>query len=144
MGPGRFLAPVLVAAAGGAAAEPLTLVDPGPGRSFSDQVADRLTLLGDAIDQHLGALTLDALEFRLDGRARRATVRLRGDTRYLSLHVDGDVHFADGAAQIDARVDLAVAGRHLHLQLPELQVVPRSYLGERYVELRVPLLRTRF
>lgn len=114
------------------------------GRSFSDRIAEQLTLMGETVDGHLNLLTQDSLRLQIDGRSRRAHVRLAGETRYLSLRVSGDMHFRSGAAQVDARIDLLVAGRKLSLELPDFEVVPRSFAGERYVEVRVPLLRGSF
>ncbi len=114
------------------------------GRTYSERIADQLTVLGDTIDGHVGPLTLDTVKFRVDGRARRANLRLAGETRYLSLHVRGDVHFRRGAAEVDAAIDLVVGGHALRLELPDFEVLPRSYLGERYVEVRVPLVRGSF
>ncbi len=116
----------------------------GGGRTFSEQLADRLTELGDAIGDHVGALSLDAVRFRLDGRARRAHLRLAGESRWLSLTIEGDVHFRGGGAQVEAAIDLTLAGRGLRLELPDFEVVPRSFLGERYVEVRLPLVRGTF
>jgi len=117
---------------------------PRVGRTYSERIADELTLLGDSIDGHLGQLTLDRVKFRVDGRQRRAHLRLAGETRYLSMTIQSDVHFRSGAAQVDAVIDLRVAGRGVRLELPDFEVMPRSYLGERYVEVRVPLIRGTF
>jgi hypothetical protein len=117
---------------------------PRVGRTYSERIADELTLLGDAIDGHLGQLTLDRVTFRVDGRQRRARLRLAGETRYLSMTIQSDVHFRQGAAKVDAAIDLRVAGRGLRLELPDFEVLPRSYLGERYVEVRLPLVRGTF
>lgn len=147
---------VTVSAAGPAAAEPpADLGDPqgrafepppaiGKGKSFSERLADQLTLLGDNVNGHVGALTLDTVRFRIDGRARRAHLRVAGETSFLSLKVEGDVLFRGGAAQVDAAVDLSVAGHAISFELPDFEVMPRSYLGERYVEVRIPLIRGAF
>lgn len=117
---------------------------PRVGRTYSERIADELTLLGDSIDGHIGQLTLDKVKFRVDGRARRAHLRLAGETRYLSMTIQSDVHFRSGAAGVDTVIDLRVAGRGVRLELPEFEVMPRSYLGERYVEVRVPIIRGTF
>jgi hypothetical protein len=101
-------------------------------------------LLGDSVNGHVGALTLDAVKFRIDGPARRARLRIAGESRYLSLKLEGDIHFRRGAAEVDAAVDLVVGGHAVRLELPDFEVMPRSYLGERYVEVRVPLIRGSF
>ncbi len=114
------------------------------GRTYSERIADQLTLLGDSIDSHVGALSLDTIKFKVDGRHRKAHVRLAGESRYLSLTIQSDVHFRQGAARVDASIDLRVAGRALRLELPDFEVLPRSYLGDRYVEVRVPIIRRTF
>jgi hypothetical protein len=117
---------------------------PRVGRTYSERIADELTLLGDTIDGHLGPLTLDSVKFRVDGRARRAQLRLAGETRYLSMTIQSDVHFQRGAADVATVVDLRVVGHAVRFELPQFQVAPQSYLGERYVEVRVPIIRGTF
>ncbi len=117
---------------------------PRVGRTYSERIADELTLLGDTIDGHLGPLTLDSVKFKVDGRARKAHVRLAGESRYLSMTIHSDVHFRRGAAGVDTVVDLRVVGRALRFELPQFEVLPRSYLGERYVEVRVPIIKGTF
>ena len=114
------------------------------GRSLSDQIAAKLTLLGTAIDAHLGGLTLDALDFRIDGTGRRARVRLNGAARRLAFCRDGNIRFERGRARVATRIDVAVGGGRWQLQLPEVELVPRSFAGEHYVEVRLPLLEGTF
>ena len=132
----------MTAAAGADPFEPPPSVPKG--RTYSELIARQLTVLGEGVDGHLGALTLDAVKFRIDGRQRRAKLRLAGESRFLSLTVEGDVHFRRGAAEVDAKIDLMVGGHAVHFELPDFEVMPRSYLGERYVEVRVPLIRGSF
>ena len=135
-----------VAAAAPARADELEVLTPIPGRgpSFREQIEARLTELGNSVDGHLRLLTLDSVQFKLDGHARHARLRLAGDTGFLSLKLESNVHFRHGAASIDAAVQVAIAGHALRLELPDFEVVPRSYLGERYVEIRVPVIRGSF
>lgn len=116
----------------------------GKGRTYSERIAEQLTLLGDSVNGHVGALSLDTIKFRIDGQRRRAHLRLAGETRYLALKIEGDIHFRRGAAEVDAKVDLMIAGHAVRFELPDFEVMPRSYLGERYVEVRVPLFRGSF
>ncbi|HUQ02844.1 MAG TPA: hypothetical protein VM261_10135 [Kofleriaceae bacterium] len=152
-----IVASALVARATPAAAQPAGEDDRGPagsftgppsiprvGRTYSERIADELTLLGDTIDGHLGPLTLDSVKLKVDGRARKAHVRLAGESRYLSMTIHSDVHFRRGGAGVDTLVDLRVAGRALRFELPQFEVLPRSYLGERYVEVRVPIIKGTF
>lgn len=112
---------------------------------LSDQITDQLTELGNFMGEHMNVLSHDVLAMTFDGRRRRAFLRVGGgDERFLSFNVASDVQFADGKAQINARIDLTVAGTRMQLQLPEMEMVPASYRGERGVELRVPLFRRSF
>lgn len=120
-------------------------VPDGPQLKLSEQIADRLTMLGDALGTHLDALSKETLSLRFDGRRRRAHVRLRGgEGQYLTFNLASDVHFTEGLARISTRVDLSVAGRALHLELPELEMQPTEYRGERGVVVRLPLFRRSF
>lgn len=117
----------------------------GKGRTFSERIAEQLTLLGDSVNGHVGALSLETIKFRIDGAKRRAHLRLAaGESRYLALEIEGDIHFRRGAAEVDAKVDLMIGGHAVRFELPDFEVMPRSYLGDRYVEVRVPLLRGSF
>ena len=89
-------------------------------------------------------LRLDNVEFRLDRRSRRANLSLHGGGDQLSVRLDSVLGYARGAATIDTRLELAVGGRHLTIDLPVLELAPRSYRGESYLELRVPIIRRPF
>ena len=112
---------------------------------LSDQITDQLTELGNMIGTHMNVLTNDTLVMKFDGRARRAYFRFGGgDARFLEFKLASDVQFFDGKAHINARIDLTVAGNKLELELPEMEMVPASYRGERGVEVRLPLVRRSF
>jgi hypothetical protein len=112
---------------------------------LSDQITDQLTELGNFMGEHMNALSHDVLAMTFDGRRRRAFLRVGGgDGRFLAFNLASDVHFSDGKAQINARIALTVAGTRMQLDLPEMEMVPASYRGERGVEVRVPLFRRSF
>jgi hypothetical protein len=114
-------------------------------RSFSQQIADRLTWLGNEMNQHMGNLSFDRVAIRFDGRARRARIRLgKGDGGMLSMRIDGDIKFEHGLAHVDARVDLSINGYRVRLDLPKVDLVPSSYQGEKYLEVRIPLIQGTF
>lgn len=113
--------------------------------TLSQQITERLTLLGNTLGEHLDALSQETLTLRFDGRRRRAHVRFGGgETQYLTFRLASDVHFTEGLARISTRVDLSIAGRALHLELPEVEMTPTEYRGERGVVVRLPLLRRTF
>ncbi len=114
---------------------------PSPG--IGDDFAARVARLGEAIDAQLGALSLDAVTFRIDGRARRAYLGIHGDTSRVGFRIDSSIGLRKDAAAIDTRLELAIGGRHLAMVIP-IELVPRSYLGERYLEVRVPIIRQPF
>jgi hypothetical protein len=114
-------------------------------RSFSEQIADRLTWLGQEMNSHLGALSMDHMNIRFDGRARRAKIGLgKGDGELLSMRIAGDVKFERGLARVATKIDLTLNGTRLQLQLPDFEVVPRSLAGESYLEIRIPLIEGTF
>jgi hypothetical protein len=114
-------------------------------RSYSQQIADRLTWLGEEMDEHFGKLSFDRVAIRVDGRARRAKIRLgKGDGGMLSMRIDSDIKFANGLARVNARIDLSINGHRVSLDLPKVELVPSSYQGERYLEVRIPLIEGSF
>ncbi len=112
---------------------------------LSQQITDQLTLLGNTLGYHLDLLSRETLSLRFDGRRRRAYVRVgAGEGQYLKLHLASDVQFIGGLARINTRVDLSIAGRVLRLELPEVEMTPTEYHGERGLVVRVPLFRRSF
>ena len=113
--------------------------------TLSQQLTDSLTLLGNTLGEHLDVLSKETLTLRFDGRRRRAHVGFgAGEARYLTFRLASDVHFTEGLARITTRIDLSIAGRALRLELPEVEMTPTEYHGERGVVLRLPLLRRNF
>ena len=116
-----------------------------PRLSLSQQVQDQISEICNQIGGHLDVLTSDMMTVGVDVRKRRAWVRVGGgDEQYLTFRLASDVLFTDGLARVNTRIDLAFRGRKLQLELPEMEMVPASYHGERGVEVRLPLLRRRF
>jgi len=113
--------------------------------SLSAQVQDQITEICNQIGGHLDVLSSDMVALKVDVRQRRAWVRVGGgDEQYLTFRLASDVLFTDGVARVSTRVDLAIRGRKLQFELPEMEMVPASYHGERGVEIRLPLVRHRF
>ena len=134
-------------AAGPAHAErpvpPAAAMTSAPRPGVGDDLAALLARLGEAIDAELGALSLDAVQFRIDGRARRAYLGVHRDGPRVGFRIESSIGVRRDAAAIDTRLELAIGGRHLALVVP-IELVPRSYLGERYLEVRVPIIRQPF
>ena len=117
----------------------------GKSRSWGQRLADKMTLAGDQLGLDLRNLTFDTLDLDFDGHHQIAHLTLMaGDSRALALHLRGVIAFKDGYAQVATQVDLAVAGKHLALTLPKVDMVPGSYGGRRYVELRLPVFDMHF
>jgi hypothetical protein len=113
--------------------------------SLEQQIEDRITEVGNQLGLHLGGLSHDMVGLEVDGRGQRARLRVgAGNVHYLTFKMDTIWHFADGKARVATRVDLGLAGRELHVELPDFEMVPTSYGSERYVELRLPLWERRF
>lgn len=112
---------------------------------MSQQIQDQLTELGNTLGYHAAVLSHDMLQLKFDARKRRAYMRVSGgDEQYLSFKLSSDFHFTEGLARVNTKIDLTFRGRTLELELPEMEMVPASYRGERGVEVRLPLFRRRW
>jgi hypothetical protein len=113
--------------------------------TMGEQLTDAMTELGNTLGYHLDQLSNDMLALRFDGRQRRARVKFgMVDSEVATFAFDSVVHFSDGMAQITAQLDVGIAGHVVHLELPDIEMLPAEYHGERGVELRVPLYRYYF
>jgi hypothetical protein len=120
-------------------------VPDGRGLSLEDQITERLTQLGNELGRHLDLLSHDMFQLRVDGRRRRAHVRLCGGSdRLLAFQLDGDIQFDDIHARVHARLDLGFHGHSLHLELPAFEMSPVEYHGDYGIELRLPLFVRKF
>ena len=112
---------------------------------LSQQITDQLTELGNFIGQNVNTLSDDILGLKFDGRARRARVRFgTGEGQYLRFKLDTDWHFTQGKARITTRIDLGLGTHELHVDLPDMEMLPSSVYGERGVEVRLPLFERRW
>lgn len=143
---------VVLASSGSADADPGVLlasrwpsVPEGHGLSLEDQITERLTQLGNELGRHLDLLSHDMFQLSVDGRRRRAHVRLDcGNSELLAFRVDGDIQFEDINAHIHTRIDLALHGHAVSLELPAFDMSPATYRGDYGVEVRLPLFVQRF
>jgi hypothetical protein len=120
-------------------------VPDGHALSLEDQITERLTQIGNSLGEHLDLLSHDMFRLRVDARQRRAHLRIGGgDSEGLAVRLDGDIQFDDLSAHVCARLDLALRGHAVRLELPPFEMSPVSYRGDHGVELRVPLLVQRF
>ncbi len=107
---------------------------------LSQQITDELAELGNFIGTHVNVLSDDLLGMTFDGRSRYARIRLgTNEGSLLRLQFDSDWHFTQGKARIHARLDLGLGDHQFHLELPDMEMAPASYRGERGVEIRLPL-----
>ena len=111
---------------------------------LSDQITNHLTELGNFIGTQMNVLSDDMLALKFDGRRRRARVRFGMGEGYLRFKLDSDWHFTSGKARIAAKLDLGIGQHQWHLELPDMEMVPASYAGERGVEIRLPLFERRW
>jgi hypothetical protein len=116
-----------------------------PRLKLSVQITDELTELGNLIGTSMNELSNDMLGLEFDGRRRRAKLRFgTGEGEYLRFRVDSDWHFAQGRARVVAQVQLGIGRHQLNVELPDMDVVPASYHGERGVEIRIPFFERRW
>lgn len=116
------------------------------GLTVGEQLTLQLTEFGNTVGYHLDTLSAGEVGLRVDGKARRARVRLGSGQheRYLVFRIDANAHFAQGVARVQARLQLGVAGYVIALELPDFEMAPAEYRGHRGVEIRVPLFKRSF
>ena len=114
---------------------------------FANDIALKLDVFSfdDSATQRAFADEDYGLAFDMDIRRRRASINVGiGDENAFALHLDARLRLVGGAPRLRARLDLGLAGHRLTLQLPDVQIRPRWYQGEMYMEYSVPLLEGRF
>ncbi len=113
--------------------------------TLGQQLTDTLTDLGNQLGYHLDQLSADTLVMQFDARQRKAHVKFGVfESEYATFSVDTIIHFTDGLASIDARLCVGVGDHVMHVNLPEVEMLPTEYHGERGVQLRLPLYRRYF
>ena len=122
-----------------------TLEEMEGGPKWSWRLAEKMTLAGDELGLHLRAITFNSLDMNFDGHKRIAHLRMQaGEAKKLALGIDSDVAFKSGYARVNATVKFGIAGKTWQVELPEFDMVPRSWDGHRYVELRLPVIDFKF
>jgi len=112
---------------------------------WSWRLAEKMTLAGDELGLHLRAVTFNSVDMNFDGHKRIAHLRMQaGEAKKVALGIDSDVAFKSGFARVNATLKFGVLGKSWQLELPEFDMVPRSYDGHRYVELRLPVIDFKF
>jgi len=120
-------------------------VPPSQRLRLSQQITDELTELGNFIGTHVNVLSDDILMMKFDGRRKYARIRFgTGEGQYLRFKFDSDWYFAQGKARVHARVALGIGTHQFQLELPDVDMVPASYRGDRGVEIRLPLFERRW
>lgn len=112
---------------------------------LSQQITDQLAELGNVLGASMNAVSSDAVGLRFDGRRRRMRLRLgTGDGALLRFRLDSDWQFGSGKARIVARLQVGVGRHQLDVELPDMEMAPTSYRGDRGVELRIPFFERRW
>jgi hypothetical protein len=117
------------------------------GLTLEERITDHLTELGNTVGQHINTLSYGNVGMSFDGRRRKAHMRVGTSSvneRYLVLNIEADMHFTQGVGQVAARVELGIAGHTIALELPDFDVAPTEYHGDRGVEIRIPLFKRTF
>lgn len=107
--------------------------------SMGQQIADWMTHLGGDMNSHMALLSHDVMGLTIDGRGQRAHLRFHVNNGYVGFDMDNNIHVGDGMAKVRVNLRLRLGGRTMNVNMPEMEIVPSDYHGERYVELRMPL-----
>ena len=143
---GWLLSLVLVPAiAGTAHADLLTETPEIPKKpSLTTKLEDKLQGMANELESSLEAVSFDVIGMRFDVKNRAAKVHVGGVGHSFGLRLDGDVTLRNGGAHIDTRINLKLRGTSLDFDLPGFDMVPRSYQGRLYMELRLAFFETTF
>lgn len=116
-----------------------------PRLRLSVQITDELTELGNLIGTSMNELSDDMVGLTFDGRRRRAKLRLgTGEGQFLRFRLDSNWHFTQGRARIAARLQLGIGEHHWNVELPDMEMAPTSFRGDRGVEIRIPFFERRW
>ncbi len=131
--------------AGTAYADKLTeLPEPVARVSLKDRVTKNLTLMSNEMGLHMKNLTGDMVDMTFDVKARKARLKLNAGSESLSLNLDSKVVMHGKIARVSTTLDLGLFGDTLSLDLPDFELVPQSWQGQRWVEFRVSIIEGRF
>jgi len=114
------------------------------GLSLEQRITDKVSDAGNHFGNHLDEASHHVANFHIDGRGRRAQLHLGHGNEHLTVNFDGNVMFADGKAVVKAKLQLALQGHNLELELPNVQVSRDSYRNEGMTEVNVSVLEKRF
>lgn len=117
----------------------------GPRLKLSARVKANLNQYSNEAAFQLSTMTAGMLDMRFDLHKKRARLNLGGgDPDSFRLHIDSDVLIGKGRARIQARLELAIAGHSLAIDVPDLDLDTESVSGERAVMLSLPLVEGKF
>jgi hypothetical protein len=117
----------------------------GPRLKLSTKIQANLNQYTNDAAFQLSNLTMGMLDMRFDLQSKRARLNLGGgDPDSFRLHLDSDVLIGKGRARIQARVELAIAGHSLEVEVPDLDLDTENVSGERAVMLSLPLVEGNF
>jgi hypothetical protein len=117
------------------------------GLTLQERITDHLTELGNTVGSTLDTLSYGNVGVKFDGRRRKAHMRVGTaavDEKYLVFNLEADMHFGDGTGQVQARLELGIGGHTIAFELPDFEMAPAEYRGDRGVEIRVPLFKRTF
>ncbi len=111
--------------------------------SMGQQIADWMTHLGGDMNSHMALLSHDVMGLTIDGRGQRARLSFHAHGDSIGFDMDNNIHIGNGMAKVHVNLRLRLGSRTMNLHVP-MEIVPNDYHGERYVELRLPLLEARW
>ncbi len=123
-------------------AEPIVV---SKGRSLSLRVKANLNDYSDEFTLSLRKMTSGLVAMKFDFVGQSARLGLGGgDPNAFRLRLESDVLVTGSQARVQSRLDLAVAGYRLAIDVPVFDVKTESVAGARAVELRLPVFEGRF
>lgn len=113
--------------------------------STREVVMDGLTIMSNAFSSHLRKLSGNLFKLKFDPRTKTGFLKFHGELSpelYLAIH--SDVQVMGRVTRFRTQLYLGLFGSNLHVELPEIDLVPQTDFGQQYVEVRLPIFYRRF
>ncbi len=113
--------------------------------STREVVMDGLTIMSRVFAKQVNGLSFNLVKMKFNPRTKTGFLKFHGelsDATYLAIH--SDVKVMGRVTRFKTELFVGAFGTNIHLELPEIDIVPRQGWGRQYVEWRLPIFYRRF
>jgi len=108
-------------------------------------VMDGLTIMSNGLAKQINAFSLNLVKMKFNPRTKKGFLTFHTEfspETYLAIH--SDVRVMGRVTRFKTELYVGLFGKKIHVELPEMDIVPQSGWGRQYVELRLPIFYRRF